>query len=242
MSIYASTIKRILGQLRHDHRTIGLLIVVPPLLLTLLYFMFEDTPPVFQGVALIMLGIFPFVIMFLITSIAMLLLAAGFETTVNLIGNGTALLTEHPEQLALLREDPSRWPNAVDEVLRHDSPVQRTGRIAHRDTEIAGERVRGGRIVVVMLGGANRDPAVFDDPGRFDVTRPNAGEHIAFSSGIHYCLGAALARMEGEVGLRALFERFPELALDGPPHRRPTRVLRGYDAMPARLTRATVIA
>jgi cytochrome P450 len=177
-----------------------------------------------------------------LTSIAMLLLAAGFETTVNLIGNGAALLTAHPAQLALLREDPARWPNAVDEVLRHDSPVQRTGRIALRDTELAGERVRAGRAVVVMLGGANRDPAVFDDPARFDVLRPNAGDHIAFSSGIHYCLGAALARMEGEVGLRALFDRFPDLALDGPPHRRPTRVLRGYDAMPARLSRATVDA
>ncbi len=177
-----------------------------------------------------------------LTSIAMLLLAAGFETTVNLIGNGSALLTARPEQLTLLREDPARWPNAVDEVLRYDSPVQRTGRIAVRDTELAGERVRAGRVVVVMLGGANRDPAVFEDPGRFDVTRPNAGEHIAFSSGIHYCLGAALARMEGEVGLRALFDRFPDLTLDGPPHRRPTRVLRGYDAMPARLTRATVDA
>lgn len=177
-----------------------------------------------------------------LTSIAMLLLAAGFETTVNLIGNGTALLTAHPEQLALLREDPARWPGAVDEVLRLDSPVQRTGRIALRDTELAGERVRAGRAVVVMLGGANRDPAVFEDPARFDVTRPNAAEHIAFSSGIHYCLGAALARMEGEVGLRALFDRFPDLALEGPPHRRPTRVLRGYDAMPARLTRVTVDA
>lgn len=177
-----------------------------------------------------------------LTSIAMLVLAAGFETTVNLIGNGAALLTAHRDQLDVLRADPARWPRAVDEVLRHDSPVQRTGRIALRDTELAGERVPAGRIVVVMLGGANRDPAVFADPARFDVTRSNAGDHIAFSSGIHYCLGAALARMEGEVGLRALFDRFPDLAPAGPPHRRPTGVLRGYDAMPVRLTRATVDA
>ncbi|CAA9406741.1 MAG: Putative cytochrome P450 hydroxylase [uncultured Pseudonocardia sp.] len=177
-----------------------------------------------------------------LTSIAMLVLAAGFETTVNLIGNGAALLTAHRDQLDVLRADPARWPRAVDEVLRHDSPVQRTGRIALRDTELAGEHVRAGRIVVVMLGGANRDPAVFADPGRFDVTRSNAGDHIAFSSGIHYCLGAALARMEGEVGLRALFDRFPDLTPAGPPHRRPTRVLRGYDTMPVRLTRATVDA
>jgi cytochrome P450 len=173
-------------------------------------------------------------------NIAMLLLAAGFETTVNLIGNGVGLLTAHPDQLALLRAEPQLWPRAVDEVLRVDSPVQRTGRIAHRDTEAAGERFRAGRVVVLMLGGANRDPAVFADPDRFDVTRANAGEHLAFSSGAHFCLGAALARMEGEVGLRALFDRFPDLALAGPPRRRPTRVLRGYASMPVHLSPATV--
>jgi cytochrome P450 len=173
---------------------------------------------------------------------AMLLLAAGFETTVNLIGNGVALLTAHPDQLAQLRAEPARWPRAVDEVLRVESPVQRTGRIAHRDTEVAGERVRAGRLVVLLLGGANRDPAVFSDPHRFDITRENANDHLAFSSGAHFCLGAALARMEGEVGLRALFDRFPGLTLAGPPHRRPTRVLRGYDAMPVHLSPATVDA
>jgi cytochrome P450 len=177
-----------------------------------------------------------------LTSIAMLLLAAGFETTVNLIGNGAALLTAHPEQLARLRADAALWPRAVDEVLRFDSPVQRTGRIVLRDTTVAGETLRRGQIVVIMLGGANRDPAVFTDPNRFDVGRAEAGEHVAFSSGVHYCLGAGLARMEGEVGLRALFDRFPDLAPSGPPHRRPTRVLRGFDAMPVRLTPATVDA
>jgi cytochrome P450 len=175
-------------------------------------------------------------------SIGMLLLAAGFETTVNLIGNGVALLTSHPDQLKLLRAEPERWPTAIDEVLRYDSPVQRTGRFAQRDTVVAGERVGAGQIVVIMLGGANRDPAVFPDPHRFDVTRANADDHLAFSSGPHFCLGAGLARMEGEVGLRALFDRFPDLALDGAPHRRPTRVLRGYDAMPVRLSPATVDA
>jgi cytochrome P450 len=170
-----------------------------------------------------------------LTATAMLLLAAGFETTVNLIGNGVALLDAHPEQRERLRAEPELWPNAVDEILRFDSPVQRTGRIAYRDTEVAGEHVAAGRPVVTLLGGANRDPEVFDDPQRFDVARPNAGEHIAFSSGIHYCLGAGLARMEGEVGLRALFQRFPDLTRTGAPHRRPTRVLRGYDAMPVRL-------
>jgi cytochrome P450 len=177
-----------------------------------------------------------------LTSIAVLLLAAGFETTVNLIGNGTAVLTAHPDQLALLRAEPQRWGNAVEEILRFDSPVQRTARFAGRDTEVAGEQVQAGRIVVMLVGGANRDPAVFTEPHRFDVTRENADGHLAFSSGIHYCLGAALAKMEGEVGLRALFDRFPDLALDGPPRRRPTRVLRGYDAMPVRLSSATVDA
>ena len=175
-----------------------------------------------------------------LTSIAILLLAAGFETTMNLIGNGAALLAADPEQLALLRADPAGWPGAVDEVLRHDSPVQRTGRIARRDTVVAGERVSAGQIVLLLLGGANNDPAVFVDPTRFDVTRADAGNHVAFSGGVHYCLGAGLAKMEGEVGLRALFDRFPDLALAGTPHRRPTRVLRGYDAMPVRLSPATV--
>jgi cytochrome P450 len=171
-----------------------------------------------------------------LTATAMLLLAAGFETTVNLIGNGTALLIEHPEQHERLRAEPALWTNAVDEVLRFDSPVQRTGRVAQRDTEVAGVRVPAGQPVMTLLGGANRDPDVFDEPQRFDVARPNAGEHLAFSSGIHYCLGAGLARMEGEVGLRALFDRFPDLALAGAPHRRVTRVLRGYATMPVRLT------
>jgi cytochrome P450 len=175
-------------------------------------------------------------------SIAMLLLAAGFETTVNLIGNGAALLTAHRDQLAVLRAEPERWPNAVEEVLRIDSPVQRTGRFAVRDTEVAGERVPAGRFVMTMLGAANRDPAVFPDPDRFDVTRANAGEHLAFSSGAHFCLGAMLARMEGQVALRALFERFPDLAPAGPPHRRPTRTLRGWDAMPVTLQPSTVDA
>jgi cytochrome P450 len=168
-------------------------------------------------------------------SMAMLLLEAGFETTVNLIGNGVALLTRHRDQLDALRGAPGGWPAAVDEVLRFDSPVQRTARLARRPVEIAGERVRAGEVVVALVGGANRDPAVFTDPQRFDVTRPDAGRHLAFSAGIHYCVGAALAKMEGEVGLRALFDRFPDLALTAPPHRRASPVLRGYDAMPATL-------
>jgi cytochrome P450 len=165
---------------------------------------------------------------------SMLILAAGFETTVNLISNGAVQLFEHPEARALLAEDPSRWPNAVDEVLRFDSPVQRTARMARRDTEVEGMPIAQGEIVVTVLGAANRDPAVFADPDRFDVTRTNAKDHVAFSSGIHYCLGAALARMEGEVALRELFTRFPDLAPAGEGTRRPTIILRGWETLPVR--------
>ena len=174
-----------------------------------------------------------------LTSIGVLLLGAGFETTLNLIGNGVVQLTAHPGQLGVLREDPRLWPNAVDEILRFDAPVQQTARIAVRDTEVAGQHVRAGQAVIIMLGGANRDPAVFADPGRFDVTRENAGAHLTFSNGIHYCLGAGLAKLEGAVGLRELFERFPSLALAGPPRRRPNRVLRGFDLLPVRLRPAS---
>lgn len=170
-----------------------------------------------------------------VVAAAMLLLAAGFETTVNLLASGAALLMAHPDQLEVLRADPALWPRAVDEMLRYDSPVQRTGRVVSRDTEVLGQPLRAGHVVLTLLGGANRDPEVFDDPTHFDVTRANASEHLAFSSGPHYCLGAALARMEGEIGLRALFERFPDMALAGEPRRRGTRTLRGYSALPVRL-------
>ncbi|MBC3192853.1 cytochrome P450 [Pseudonocardia sp. C8] len=173
-------------------------------------------------------------------SLALLLLAAGFETTVNLIGNGTRLLLAHPDQLARLAADPALWPNAVDEILRLDSPVQRTGRVAARDTEVCGYPVRRGTLVLTHIGGANRDPAVFEDPERFDVGRAGADRHVAFSQGIHYCLGAALAKMEGEVGLRALFDRYPSLATAGPAELRGTRVLRGYRSLPVRLGDARV--
>ena len=163
-----------------------------------------------------------------------LVLAAGFETTVNLLGSGTVLLLQHPDQLAALRDDPSRWPVAVDEALRLEGPVQVTGRFALRDTALAGRRLRQGSLVLTYLGGANRDPAVFEDPSRFDVTRTNSRDHLTFSAGRHFCLGAALARLEGEVGLRSLFERFPDLALDGPGVRRRTRVLRGWESLPVR--------
>ncbi|MEQ6901897.1 cytochrome P450 [Nocardioides sp. YIM 152588] len=161
-----------------------------------------------------------------------LVLAAGFETTVNLIGNGIALLAEHPDQRRALVAGEASWGGAVDEVLRYDPPVLLTGRTVARDTEIAGTRLRRGAVVTTVLAAANRDPEVFADPHRFDVTRENAAEHLSFSGGRHYCLGAALARMEGEVALRALHERFPDLAVAPGAERRHTRILRGYERLP----------
>ncbi|MEU7638557.1 MULTISPECIES: cytochrome P450 [unclassified Streptomyces] len=164
-----------------------------------------------------------------------LVLAAGFETTVNLLGNGIALLDRHPDQRDALRDDPSLWPNAVDEMLRFDPPVFLTGRTAARDTTVGGQKVPRGAIVTLLLAGANRDAALFAAPHRFDITRPNAKEHLSFSGGRHYCLGAALARMEAEVGLQALYGRFPHLTLHPGARRRGTRILRGYAHLPARL-------
>ncbi len=167
--------------------------------------------------------------------VAGLVLAAGFETTVNLLGNGIRMLINAPDQLAILKDDPSLWPSAVEEILRLDSPVQLTGRVARNDTVVAGMPVKRGDFVVIYLAAASRDPAVFEDPHRFDVRRPNAGKHLAFSGGRHFCLGAALARMEGEVGLRQFFTRFPDAQLAGEGSRRDTRVLRGWARLPVRL-------
>ncbi|SEQ79292.1 hypothetical protein SAMN05216188_105121 [Lentzea xinjiangensis] len=162
-----------------------------------------------------------------------LVLAAGFETTVNLLGNGIALLSGNPGRLDAVRAAPGLWGNAVDEVLRFDPPVLLTGRLCARDTAVAGVPVRRGRLVTTVLAGANRDPEVFANPGAFDVTRPNARDHVSFGAGRHHCLGAQLARMEGEIGLRTIFERFPRLRLLPGARRRPTRVLRGFESLPA---------
>ena len=164
-----------------------------------------------------------------------LVLAAGFETTVNLLGNGVALLDAHRDQLELLRSRPDLWPNAVDEILRLDPPVLLTGRTAQRDTTVAGTPIHKGTLVTTVLAAANRDPEVFADPTRFDVTRANAKDHVSFSAGRHFCLGAALARMEGEIGLRMLFERYPDLHTLPGAQRRTTRILRGYATLPVRL-------
>ena len=163
-----------------------------------------------------------------------LLLSAGFETTVNLLGSGTALLLAHPDQLDVLRAEPAAWPGAVEEVLRLEGPVQMTSRLVVRDTELAGRAVSRGSRVVTYLAGAGRDPDVFDRPHELDVRRHNARDHLTFSAGRHFCVGAALARLEGETGPRSLFERYPDLALEGPGRRRTTRVLRGWERLPVR--------
>jgi cytochrome P450 len=164
-----------------------------------------------------------------------LVLAAGFETTVNLLGNGIRMLLDAPEHLDTLAARPELWPTAVEEILRLESPVQLSARIAGKDTDIAGTMVRRDEGVIIYLAGANRDPKVFTDPHRFDIERDNAGKHLSFSGGRHFCLGAALARAEGEVGLRTFFERFPDARLAGKGSRRETRVLRGWSSLPITL-------
>lgn len=165
----------------------------------------------------------------------LLLLVAGFETTVNLIGNGTQALLRHRHQLERLWSDPALIPNAVEEMLRYDSPVQLTSRIVNDDTELAdGRRLRGGHEVISLLAGANRDPSVFEEPDEFDVSRHNAAAHVSFSTGVHHCLGAALARMEAAAAFTALVDRgVPEAT--APPTRRPTMVLRGFSSLPVRV-------
>ncbi|BCZ24388.1 cytochrome P450 [Mycobacterium senriense] len=175
-------------------------------------------------------------------AIAGLVLAAGFETTVNLLGNGIRMLMDAPAHLDTLRRRPELWPNAVEEILRLESPVQLTARLALNDVEIAGRQLERGDLVLVYLAAANRDPAVFPDPHRFDIERENAGRHLAFSGGRHFCLGAALARAEGEVGLRTFFERFPGVRAAGAGSRRETRVLRGWSSLPVNLGPARSMA
>ncbi|MFE2754819.1 cytochrome P450 [Actinosynnema sp. NPDC059335] len=161
-----------------------------------------------------------------------LLLVAGFETTVNLIGNSVLAVLGHPGVRERLLADPDYADAVIEETLRHDPPVQYTVRVPFEATEVAGTRLPKGTPIMLMLAAANRDPAVFADPHRFDPDRPNAREHLAFSSGIHFCLGAGLARMEAAAALRGLFRRFPDLKAAGRVHRRPSRAIRGPARFP----------
>ena len=160
-----------------------------------------------------------------------LLLIAGHETTTNLIGNGLLALLREPDQLARLRGDLDLLPTAIEELLRYDGPVQATLRVAREDVEIGGQAIEAGSLLLVGIGAANHDPDVFAEPERLDVGRdPNP--HLAFGFGAHFCLGAPLARLEGEVALRALLERFPrlELATEAVAYR-PNPVLRGLTSL-----------
>jgi cytochrome P450 len=169
-----------------------------------------------------------------LVSTALLLLVAGFETTVNLIGNGTVALLRDPDSWDRLRRDPALVPAAVEEMLRYDSPVQLTSRIATEDAEAGGRVIAAGQPVLVSIGGANRDPEVFEQPGEFRIGRPDPGRHLSFSRGLHHCLGAALARLEGRIAIEELTRRHPALELAAPPIRRPLLVLRGYQSVPVR--------
>ena len=160
---------------------------------------------------------------------------AGHETTVNLIGNGLLLLLRHPEQRRLLREQPDLWPKAIEEILRVESPQQIAWRVATQDHELAGKRIAAGDQLMLVLGAANRDPEVFEDPERFDITRTN-NRHVAFGLGRHACLGGWFARMQGQRALQAIVARFPRLSLAGAPLWHPTVSFHGLRHLP--VTRA----
>ena len=162
---------------------------------------------------------------------AILLLNAGHEASVNAFGNGMVALLHHPDQLARLRADESLVPTAIEEMIRYDAPLQLFERTAREPVELAGVQVPAGGRVAALLGAANRDPAAFAEPDRFDITRtPNP--HIGFGAGLHHCLGAPLARMELQISLPTLLRRRPGLQLAGDPVRRSTFVLRGFESVP----------
>jgi hypothetical protein len=160
------------------------------------------------------------------------LLFAGHETTRSLIGNGMYTLLQHPQETAELREKPEMIRSAVEEILRYESPVQFTARVLKEDSEICGQQIRKGWTVLCMLGAANRDPKQFKDPNRLDLKRLN-NQHLAFSAGFHFCIGAQLARLEGQIALLNLVQRFPEMKLTGPrPEWASTFGLRGLKSLP----------
>jgi pimeloyl-[acyl-carrier protein] synthase len=161
-----------------------------------------------------------------------LLLVAGHETTVNLIGNGSLALLRHPAQRRRLQDDPGLIVTAVEELLRFDGPVQRTARIPSEDVIIGGKTIGKGEMVMPFIGAADRDPAQFPDPDRLDIGRAD-NRHIAFGWGIHFCIGAPLARVEGQIAINTLLRRLPKLALatDRPEYRQ-SLTLRGLSTLP----------
>jgi cytochrome P450 len=166
-----------------------------------------------------------------------LLLIAGHETTVNLIGNGTLALLRAPDQRKRLQDDPSLLPSAIEELLRFDSPVQLTVRTAAEDITLPSTTLSKGKSALLLLGAANRDPEQFADPDRLDVGRAD-NRHLAFGMGVHFCLGAPLARMEGQIAVGDMFRRFPQMRLldEAPPYK-PNFTLRGLASLPVSLSR-----
>jgi cytochrome P450 len=170
-----------------------------------------------------------------LTANLLLLLVAGHETTANLIGNGVLALLRHPDQMDLLRREPELIESAVEELLRFESPVQQIGRVAREDLELAGQPIPAGQGVLICLGAANRDPAQFADPDRLDLRRAE-NRHLAFGHGVHFCLGAALARLEGQIAIGTVVRRYPELRLaEAPPRWRKSFALRGLSSLPVAL-------
>ncbi|MDB1089997.1 cytochrome P450 [Streptomyces sp. ACA25] len=167
--------------------------------------------------------------------LCMFLPLAGTETTVNLIGNALKMLLEHPEQREMLTDDPSLAPAVIRETLRHETPVQQYRRIAHTDIELEGQLITAGGELAICAGGANRDPEVYPDPERFDITRDPGPDNLSFSAGIHFCLGAALARMEAEIALAAITTRLPGIRRVGPVRRRGSFIIRGMLQFPVAL-------
>jgi len=163
-----------------------------------------------------------------------LLIIAGNETTRNALSGGIQALCEHPEQFDRLRRDPSLLPQAIEEMLRWVSPVMQFRRTARSDTRIGHQEIRKSEMVVLYCGAANRDPEVFDDPERFDITRrPNP--HVAFGVGTHFCMGSHIARLEMRVTLEEFLRRFPNVSLAGPPQRLPSNFINGIDRLPLEL-------
>ena len=169
-------------------------------------------------------------------SMISLLFVAGHETTVNLIGNGTHSLLNSPEQFNLVLNDPSVDYTIADELLRFDSPVQNSGRLLLEDMELSGVHVEAGELVLTALGSANRDPRFWGDSAHvLDVKRQDAPRHVSFGSGVHYCLGAALAKMEGEIAVTKLIRRFPEISITSEPTYNSRIILRGREEFPVDL-------
>lgn len=165
-----------------------------------------------------------------------LLFATGEETTVNTIGNGMLALLRHPDQMEKLKREPTLIQSAVEELLRYDSPVQITGRLALETIEIGGQTIRAGEKILTCLGAANRDPTQFPNPDRLDLTR-RENHHLAFGDGIHYCLGAGLARVQGQIAINTLVQQLPNLALHTDKlERRKNIALRGLKSLPVTFT------